>query len=67
VEEVYGNRAPEDLEQRIHKSLRIEPEDKALPLRGEEPEEDEATSREDPGPSTQRQGRSGRQRRVDDD
>lgn len=67
VEEVYGNRAPEDLEQRIHKSLRIEPEDKALPLRGEESEEDEATAREDPGPSTQRQRRSGRQRRVDDD
>jgi hypothetical protein len=67
VEEIYGESAPEDLSQRLERSLGIEkrPSGAREVEPEEEAEEEEEADSDVPGPSTQRI--SGRQRRVDDD
>jgi len=62
VEAVYGERAPEDLAKRLHRSLGVA----TAGSKDEEDEEEEQPDNGEPGPSTQR--RSGRQVRgvVDD-
>jgi len=65
VEEIYGDDAPDDLTQRLQRSLGVEI---ARPERGgdgEEEDEEPDNDNDEPGPSTQR--RSGRQRRMVDD
>jgi hypothetical protein len=60
VEEVYGGKAPEDLVEKLQRSLGME-----LGRVDEDEEQEEEAGNGDSGPSTQR--RSGRQRRLADD